>query len=106
MSVKILSFCLAFLAVDHAYSARCANFTTASNVDNKDHCRLVKAKESDDFACTFGVRSECVTACHVYDAFEEDCVANKACEWNQFAIEHPCREKSTGWNPEYKREVK
>ncbi|MBA4249779.1 MAG: hypothetical protein C0432_05980 [Candidatus Puniceispirillum sp.] len=106
MYLKFFSLCLTLLASHNAYSARCSNFTTAANVDNKDLCRLIKEKDSNDFACTFGVRSECVTACHVYDAFEEDCIANKACEWNQFSIEHPCREKSKGWSPEYKRVVK
>ncbi len=106
MYLKLFSLCLALLASHNAYSARCFNFTTAANVDNKDLCSLVREKDSKDFACILGVRFECVTACHVYNAFKEDCVANRACEWNQFSIEHPCREKTTGWSPAYQRVVK
>ena len=98
---SVLCAALALLTASHGYSARCNNFSSTSQHDNKRLCAVIKAVGTQQFACVPMHReTHCESICHLLSDFKENCVANTACEWHPLEVVNPCRERTGGWNPQ------
>lgn len=103
--MKILSYILLALAIlpRTAEAARCENFSSNINVHNQFICPFLKAGISAESACKQVGPARCVSRCNDFSNSSEDCKMNEACIWIQDTLVNPCREKSDGWIPQFKR---
>jgi hypothetical protein len=91
------------ISAQASFAARCHNFSSKHNIDNRLQCELLKAEGATEFACKLGFRGQCHSKCASY-IFADVCMTNPACEWHD-TVENQCREKHDGWKPDFGDEL-